>query len=63
MSSFRVYDIAKELKIKIRKSGVLILSGLLIIDEKDILEKYTQLHFKLIEKNTMDEWCALVFQL
>lgn len=56
-------DIAEELKIKIKKSGVLILSGLLIIDEKDIVEKYTQLHFKLIEKNTMDEWCALVLQL
>lgn len=56
-------DIAEELKIKIKKSGVLILSGLLIIDEKDIVEKYTQLHFKLIEKITMDEWCALVLQL
>ncbi|MCX6174689.1 MAG: 50S ribosomal protein L11 methyltransferase [Ignavibacteriales bacterium] len=56
-------DIAEELKIKIKKSGVLILSGLLIIDENDIVEKYTRLQFKLIEKNTMDEWCALVFQL
>jgi len=56
-------DIAEELKIKIKKSGVLILSGLLIIDENDIVEKYTRLQFKLIGKNTMDEWCALVFQL
>mgnify|MGYP001560269018 CR=1 FL=1 len=56
-------DIAEELKLKIKKSGVLILSGLLIIDENDIVEKYTRLQFKLIEKNTMDEWCALVFQL
>lgn len=56
-------DIAEELKVKIKKSGVLILSGLLIIDENDIVEKYTRLQFKLIEKITMDEWCALVFQL
>ncbi|MFA5806333.1 MAG: 50S ribosomal protein L11 methyltransferase [Melioribacteraceae bacterium] len=56
-------DIAEELKIKIKKGGVLILSGLLIIDETDIVEKYTQLQFKLIEKITMDEWCALVFQM
>ncbi|MBI5730056.1 MAG: 50S ribosomal protein L11 methyltransferase [Ignavibacteriales bacterium] len=56
-------DIAEELKVKIKKNGVLILSGLLIIDENDIVEKYTRLQFKLIEKITMDEWCALVFQL
>jgi ribosomal protein L11 methyltransferase len=56
-------DIAEEIKMKIKKGGVLILSGLLITDENDIVEKYTQLNFKLIEKDTMDEWCALVFQL
>jgi len=56
-------DIAEEIKKKINKNGVLILSGLLITDENDIVEKYTQLDFKLIEKDTMDEWCALVFQL
>ena len=55
-------DIAEEIKMKTKKGGALILSGLLIIDEKDIVEKYTQLNFKLIEKDTMDEWCALVFQ-
>ena len=56
-------DIAEELKRKIKNNGVLILSGLLITDENDIVKKYTQLNFKLIEKDTMDEWCALVFQL
>jgi len=56
-------DIADKIKIKIKKNGLLILSGLLIIDENDIVEKYTRLHFNLIEKITMDEWCALVFQL
>jgi len=56
-------DIAEELKIKIKKSGVLILSGLLIIDEPDIVKKYTSLQFELIEKITMDEWCALVLKL
>jgi len=56
-------DIADEIKNKIGKNGVIILSGLLIIDENDIAEKYTRLQFKLIEKITIDEWCALVFQL
>ena len=56
-------DIAGEIRTKIKKGGVLILSGLLIIDEKDIVEKYSPLQFELIEKITMDEWCSLVFKL
>lgn len=56
-------DIADEIKIKIKKNGAIILSGLLISDENDIVEKYTRLQFKLIEKITMDEWCALAFHL
>jgi ribosomal protein L11 methyltransferase len=55
-------EIADEIKLKINKTGTLILSGLLIIDEKDIVEKYTSIGFALIDKNEMDEWCALVLQ-
>ncbi|NJD22470.1 MAG: 50S ribosomal protein L11 methyltransferase [Melioribacter sp.] len=55
-------EIADEIKIKIKKNGAIILSGLLIIDEPDIVEKYTLLQFKLTEKITMDEWCALAFR-
>jgi ribosomal protein L11 methyltransferase len=54
-------EIADEIKSKINKTGTLILSGLLKIDEKNIVEKYSSLGFKLIDKNEMDEWCALVF--
>ncbi|MCX6169041.1 MAG: 50S ribosomal protein L11 methyltransferase [Ignavibacteriales bacterium] len=56
-------DIAEEIKRKIKKTGTLILSGLLIIDEKDIIEKYSSIGFRLLQKNEMDEWCALVLQL
>jgi ribosomal protein L11 methyltransferase len=56
-------EIAEELRLKINKTGTLILSGLLIIDEKDIIEKYSSLGFRLILKNEMDEWCALVLKL
>ena len=55
-------DIAGELKKKIKKTGILILSGLLIVDESDILNLYTGLGFQLIEKSTMDEWISLVLQ-
>lgn len=56
-------EIATEIKLKINKTGTLILSGLLIIDEKDIVEKYNSIGFALIDKSEMDEWCALVLQL
>ncbi len=56
-------EIADEIKLKINKTGTLILSGLLIIDEKDIVEKFTSIGFVLKDKNEMDEWCALVLQL
>ncbi len=56
-------EIADEIKLKIKKTGTLILSGLLIIDEKDIVEKFSPIGFALKDKNEMDEWCALVLQL
>ncbi|MFA7227410.1 MAG: 50S ribosomal protein L11 methyltransferase [Melioribacteraceae bacterium] len=55
-------EIAGEIKKKLEKTGTLILSGLLIVDEHDIAEKYSQLGFEQLEKNEMDEWCALVFK-
>ena len=56
-------DIAENLKQKISSTGTLILSGLLITDEQDIVAKYSSLQFNLIDKSFMDEWCALIFRL
>ena len=53
--------IAEGLKKKIKKTGILILSGLLIVDETDIIDIYTGIGFQLQEKSTMDEWISLVF--
>ncbi len=55
-------DIAKEIRAKIKKTGLLILSGLLNTDETDILKIYTGLNLELIEKTAMDEWIALLFK-
>lgn len=55
-------EISEEIKKKIKKGGILILSGLLTEDEKDILSKYKELGFKLQEALKMDEWVAIVFQ-
>jgi ribosomal protein L11 methyltransferase len=56
-------EIAPSLKKKIKNAGILILSGLLLTDEKDIIEKYASLNFIVIDKSHADEWCSLVFKL
>jgi len=56
-------DIAEEIKNKMKKTGILILSGLLISDEEDIVKKYSAIGFGLLEKMQMDEWISLSFQL
>jgi ribosomal protein L11 methyltransferase len=56
-------EIAGEIKKRIKKTGVLILSGLLIVDEDDIAQLFSSFGFELIDKISKDEWCALVLQL
>lgn len=56
-------EIAEEIRRKINETGTLILSGLLIVDEEDIIQKFALFGFRTINKSVMDEWCALVLQL
>src|SRR3990172_5350616 len=56
-------DIAHDLKSKLKKNGLLILSGLLVEDEADMVDYYGRLNFTFIEKESMDEWIAIVFKL
>ena len=56
-----IIDIAEEIRDRIKKRGILILSGLLLTDENDILKKYTALGFEFKEKKSLDEWIALSF--
>lgn len=55
-------DIAEQLYNKIKKTGVLILSGLLNIDESDIVNLYQSKGFILKNKSAMDEWISLLFE-
>ncbi len=57
-----LFDLADLIKIKLKKTGTLILSGLLDIDETDIVGLYTSKGFKLQEQSALDEWIALVFK-
>lgn len=55
-------DIINDLKNKVLRPGTLILSGLLDVDETDILKVYADDKFKLVEKVQLAEWIALVFK-
>ncbi len=56
-------DIASDLRSKLGKNGLVILSGLLVEDEEDIINHYSKLDFSFIQKEKMDEWIALVFEV
>lgn len=55
-------DINELILQKVKLGGVVILSGLLIVDEEDILAAYEKLGFSVVEKRTMNEWMGLVLR-
>lgn len=56
-------NISSELKSKLNKKGILILSGLLTSDEEDIVKHYNTSGFSVVEILTMDEWIGIVLNL
>ena len=55
-------EMADKIRSRIRPDGILLLSGLLHIDEKDILEIYNSFGFIFLEKIRIDEWIAIVLR-
>lgn len=53
-------NIAGQIREKTADNGIVILSGLLLTDEDDILNTYKNYGFKLLEKSSLDEWICLV---
>jgi len=51
--------IANQIIKKLKPNGIVILSGLLMKDEKDIEKHYTETGFETLEIKSMDEWIAL----
>ena len=56
-------EIAEEIKSRIKKNGIVILSGLLNSDQKDIETKYHSIRFRTEQIEQMDEWIAVVLNL
>ncbi|MBS4036346.1 MAG: 50S ribosomal protein L11 methyltransferase [Ignavibacterium sp.] len=55
-------EICRDFKTRIKQGGILILSGLLYVDEEDILQVYNTAGFTKIEGIQMEEWIAIVFK-
>jgi ribosomal protein L11 methyltransferase len=53
-------DIAEKIRQRLKKDGIVILSGLLVSDQKEIEKKYHLLGFKTVQFEQMDEWIAIV---
>ncbi len=54
--------INEELANRMSNGGKLILSGILIVDKEDIVNKYTEVGLKLIDSLEEDEWTGFVFE-
>ena len=55
-------SISEKIKAKLKKNGIVILSGLLLKDETEIINHYQSIGFKFKEKKVMDDWIAIVFE-
>lgn len=56
-------QIKEEIRERIKKNGIVILSGLLISDKEEIQREYKKLNFILLDSSLSDEWISLAFQL
>ena len=55
-------EIADKIKLKTVSGGLVVLSGILMEDEKSIVSHYTKIGFQKTDFAIMDEWIALVFR-
>lgn len=55
-------DIAPVLTAKIKQGGLILLSGLLVLDEKDVAVLYKNLGQNILETVQLDEWIALALR-
>ena len=56
-------NISEMIKAKLKKNGTVVLSGLLIKDEAEVISHYQSIGFEFKERKVMDEWIAIVLKL
>ncbi|MGB5530571.1 MAG: 50S ribosomal protein L11 methyltransferase, partial [Ignavibacteriaceae bacterium] len=54
-------ETAERIKSRLKKNGIVILSGLLEGDREAIEKKYHSLGFRTVQVKSMDEWIAITF--
>jgi ribosomal protein L11 methyltransferase len=54
-----ILELAQSIKVKTKKEGVVLLSGLLLEDEKDVLDEYSKYDFKCLKTKKEKEWLSL----
>lgn len=54
-------EIAEKIRSRLKRNGILILSGLLDSDQDEIEKKYHSLGFDILQIEKMSEWIAVVF--
>ncbi len=57
-----ILEIAESIREKIKKGGVVLLSGLLIEDEMDLTQEFNELGFSLLSVKKSKEWLAVALQ-
>lgn len=57
-----ILSIADDIRKRLRNNGLVILSGLFIEDENDIVKVYNKINFTFVDKDRMNEWIGLVFK-
>ncbi|MFH1195321.1 MAG: 50S ribosomal protein L11 methyltransferase [bacterium] len=55
-------EIAEKISQKVKQSGIIILSGLLLEDKEHIIPQYQKYGFALLEQQKQNEWAMLVFR-
>jgi ribosomal protein L11 methyltransferase len=56
-------EIADKIKSRLKKNGIVILSGLLDLDQDEIEQKFHSLGFNTLQIEKLDEWIAVVFSV
>lgn len=55
-------DLAKSFYEKLNKGGYIITSGFITSQEKDVIDMYRKMGFKIINKISMEDWLSILFR-
>ena len=54
--------VAKSFSLKLKKNGFLVLSGILIVQENEMIVKFSKYRFRLLKKKYLGDWVSMIFR-